>query len=164
MTPTQAQDLKRLAEAAPPGPWKFGISEWEPDTGSIVQVKPFDYNSGSYSDNPYIFDAKGNTVVGCDEYDVFSGAKAREYLTAMSPDVALSLLAERAMLLDMLDHFVTQYEEGTPCYESPEDADGYIGNAFKVDDEIFSNACEILNKERPRNAAIAQCEGNHHDL
>lgn len=49
-----------------PGPWWFGIA-YEPERGSV----PLDYRSGGYCDNPMIFGAGGEHIVGCGEYNVF---------------------------------------------------------------------------------------------
>jgi hypothetical protein len=87
-------NLRELAEKATPGPWRFGISDWNQDTNVVVEVKPFDYTSGRHSDNPGIFGVNNLMVVGCDEYDVFRSTADKAYLTAASPDVVLALLEE----------------------------------------------------------------------
>ena len=61
---------------------------------------------------------------------------------------------ERA--LDLLDTLFTAYENGTPCYEEPDSQGGYLGMAFRVDDNTFRACADLLNKHRPRaDAALA---------
>ncbi|MFY4027175.1 hypothetical protein ACOTI1_24250 [Achromobacter xylosoxidans] len=57
---------------------------------------------------------------------------------------------ERA--LDLLDTLFTAYENGTPCYEEPDSQGGYLGMAFRIDDDTFRACADLLNKERPRTA------------
>ncbi|MDH0520828.1 hypothetical protein [Achromobacter xylosoxidans] len=59
---------------------------------------------------------------------------------------------ERA--LDLLDTLFTAYESGTPCYEEPDSQGGYLGMAFRIDDDTFRACADLLNKHRPR-AALA---------
>jgi hypothetical protein len=55
-----------------PGPWIFGVEEWDYDASRRKPVaKPFDYSGPGYYDNPSIFGADGNEIVGCDQYMVF---------------------------------------------------------------------------------------------
>ena len=133
-------DLKTLAMAATPGPWQFGISEWNQETNKVVSVKPFDYESGGYCDNPGIFGATDRMIVGCDEYDVFSCEADRAYLTAVSPDAILKLLEERDRLREALAQI-------TEVQRSP------IGDskAFKTIGEIARQALESVA------AGLRQC-------
>lgn len=48
-------------------PWFYGIA-YEPEKGSI----PYDYKSPGNYDNAGIISANGDTVVGCDEYNLFN--------------------------------------------------------------------------------------------
>lgn len=64
-----------------------------------------------------------------------------------------AITTQRDELLDLLGKFCDAYENGTPCYEEPDNFDGYIGDAFVLDEEIFGRICEILNQHR-----IAKCE------
>ena len=96
------EQLRALCLAATPGPWKFGISSWGLETTEVVCVKPFDYDSGGYSDNPGIFGEGDRMVVGCDEYDVFRSTADKAYLTAMDPTTTLRLLDEMARLRGLL--------------------------------------------------------------
>lgn len=48
-------------------PWFYGIA-YEPESGA----QSYNYHGQGYSGNPGLLDAKGQTVVGCDEYYVFN--------------------------------------------------------------------------------------------
>ena len=52
----------------------------------------------------------------------------------------------------------SSYENGTACYEDPEDCSGFMGYAFKMDDLDFNACCDLLNRTRPR-AAIDAAKG-----
>ena len=52
-------------------------------------------------------------------------------------------------LLDLLAIIFEAYEEGTECYEDPEDCAGYLGHAVLLDTEVFNRVAEILNEHRP---------------
>ena len=85
-----------------PGPWTFGIEKLDDDTlKRRVSEQPFDYRGPGFYDNPSIYGADGEEVVGCDEYYVFSGpADAR--LIAAAPEL---LEALRALMWRLDDHF-----------------------------------------------------------
>ena len=125
MTPTQAQDLKRLAEAATPGPWKFS-QKWadhvDAEDGDVCML----------TDNLFT----GFTRPLLDRRN--NGA----YLAAMSPDVALQLLADRAMLLKLLE-------------EATDDAEYYCQYAG----EYLVDKHGIKDRIAEYRAAIAQIEG-----
>jgi hypothetical protein len=54
-------------------PWRFVADSFDKETFDYLKKDvPYDYHSGEYADNPFIVDANGETVVGCDEYYVFS--------------------------------------------------------------------------------------------
>jgi hypothetical protein len=54
-------------------PWRFVADSLDNETFDYLKKDvPYDYHSGEYADNPFIVDANGETVVGCDEYYVFS--------------------------------------------------------------------------------------------
>jgi hypothetical protein len=55
-----------------PAPWKFVAEKYDANDDLQKQEVPYDYRTGSFCYNPYIVDAEGNEVVGCDEYCVFS--------------------------------------------------------------------------------------------
>lgn len=60
------------------------------------------------------------------------------------------------LALDLLETLFSEWEEGTPCYES-EDGDGaFLGNAFRLDDETFKGCVDLLNRRRPRAAIEAE--------
>jgi len=71
-----------------PGPWKFGIRDWE--SSDRIAEKPFNYSGPGYCDNPSIYGADGSAVVGCDEYQVFSG-EADVRLIVAAPDLLEAL-------------------------------------------------------------------------
>ena len=51
------------------------------------------------------------------------------------------------------------WENGTPCYEDPENYDGFVGTAFSLDDDIFKRCCDLLNRVNPpRNAPTAPAQ------
>jgi hypothetical protein len=46
------------------------------------------------------------------------------------------------------------WENGDPCYEDPDTSSGFLGIAFRLDDEVFNRCCALLNRlNPPRNAA-----------
>jgi len=78
-----------------PGPWIFGVEEWDDDAARRKPVaKPFDYSGPGHYDNPSIFGADGNEIVGCDEYMVFRNPADIRLLVA-APDL-LSVCKELA--------------------------------------------------------------------
>lgn len=74
-------------------------------------------------------------------------------LLAMAERGVTSSQAEAAsdeqLALDLLAQLFTAYENGTPCYTSPREGAGFVGNAFRLDDETFKACCELLNRRRP---------------
>ena len=60
-----------------PGPWFYGIA-YHPEKGP----QPLDYTGPGYYDNPGIIGANGNTLVGCDEYDVFDNPRDTALMVA----------------------------------------------------------------------------------
>jgi hypothetical protein len=90
-----------------PGPWIFGIRNFDDDCKSGFVEKPFDYVSPGYYDNAGIFGIDGTEIVGCDEYSIFNNpADAR--LIAAAPDL-LEALKE---MLDNHEDACTGYGEG----------------------------------------------------
>lgn len=58
---------------------------------------------------------------------------------------------------ELLDLMFSAYENGTDCYESPEDQAGYLGKAFVLDDRAAVMCANLLNKHRPVTApALSQ--------
>lgn len=57
---------------------------------------------------------------------------------------------------DLLALLFSAYENGTDCYESPEDQAGYLGRAFVLGDRAAVMCANLLNKHRPITAAQAQ--------
>ena len=77
-----------------PGPWIFGIRNYDDDCKPGFVEKPFGYVSPGYYDNAGIFGADGTEIVGCDEYSIFnSPADAR--LIAAAPDLLEALKKSR---------------------------------------------------------------------
>jgi len=92
-----------------PGPWVFGVEEWDDDARRRKPVaKPFDYSGPGYYDNPSIFGANGNEIVGCDEYMVFRNPDDIRLLAA-APD----LLEALKDTLQLLEVYCGDFEEGT---------------------------------------------------
>lgn len=78
-----------------PGPWIFGVEEWDDDAWRHKPAaKPFDYSGPGHYDNPSIFGADGKEIVGCDEYMVFRNPADIRLLVA-APDL-LSVCKELA--------------------------------------------------------------------
>ena len=66
-----------------PWPWKFGISDYHTSTKKYeITEMPFNYEPGRHYNNPSIYAANGEEVVGCDEYYVFHSEQAVRLLTA----------------------------------------------------------------------------------
>ena len=60
-----------------------------------------------------------------------------------------ALKAERDALLEartLLDEIFAAYENGTDCYEDPEEQAGYVGRAFCMDDATFDRCVALLNQ------------------
>ena len=51
--------------------------------------------------------------------------------------------------LDLLCVMFDGYENGVDCYEDPEDQSGYVGSAFRLNDEDFHKIADLLNRRRP---------------
>jgi hypothetical protein len=90
-----------------PGPWVFGIRNYDDDGKPELIEKPFDYVSPGFYDNPVIFGADGAEVVGCDEYFIFNSPEDAR-LIAAAPDL-LEALKE---MLDSHEDACTGYGEG----------------------------------------------------
>ncbi len=84
-------------------------------------------------------------------YERYKQHKARE--KELSDQLA-SVTAQRDELLGLLRKFFDAYENGTPCYEDPDDFDCYLGNAFVLGEEIFGRICEVLNQHEKSNDKI----------
>lgn len=56
--------------------------------------------------------------------------------------------------LELLAAVFDAWENGDDCYEDPEECAGFLGKAFRLDDDIFNRCVELLNRRNPpRNAA-----------
>ena len=96
-----------------PGPWIFGVEEWDDGASRRKPVakpvaKPFDYSGPGHYDNPSIFGADGKEIVGCDEYMVFRNPADIRLLVA-APD----LLEALKDTLQLLEVYCEDFEEGT---------------------------------------------------
>lgn len=60
--------------------------------------------------------------------------------------------------LDLLAEMFDAYEDGTPCYEDPENYDGFLGHAFKINPETFQKIADLLNTQRPRVQQVPEGE------
>jgi hypothetical protein len=61
--------------------------------------------------------------------------------------------------MELLSAVFDAWENGTPCYEGPENYDGFVGTAFSLDDDIFKRCCDLLNRVNPpRNAPTAPAQ------
>lgn len=57
--------------------------------------------------------------------------------------------------LELLAAVFDAWENGDDCYEDPHAAAGYLGKAFRLDDDVFKRCCELLNRRNPpRNAPL----------
>jgi hypothetical protein len=90
-----------------PGPWIFGIRNYDDECKPGFIEKPFDYKGPGFFDNPGIFGADGTEVVGCDEYLIF-GSPDDARLIAAAPD----LLEALQKMLDNHEDTYTGYGEG----------------------------------------------------
>jgi hypothetical protein len=57
--------------------------------------------------------------------------------------------------LDLLDAMYSAWENGVSCYEDPDENQGYLGNAFRMDDETERACMELLDRRRPRQTTFA---------
>jgi len=60
------------------------------------------------------------------------------------------LEAENSELLDLLAIIFNAYENGPQCYEDPEECNGFLGYAIRLNDATFQRTADILNERRPR--------------
>lgn len=92
--------------------------------------------------------------VGRDEASAIEAWNRRaQPAQAVPPDV----VRDADLALDLLAKIFDAYENGTACYEDPDEYAGYIGNAVQLDDDTFHACAELLNRRRPI-AAMAQGE------
>jgi hypothetical protein len=92
-----------------PGPWFFGVEGWDDDARRRKPVaKPFDYSGPGYYDNPSIFGANGEEIVGCDEYMVFRNPDDIRLLVA-----APELLEALKNIVNLWDHHASAHGDGT---------------------------------------------------
>lgn len=84
-----------------PAPWKFGVHGWDESGKQSFTEKPLSYSGPGYYENPSIFAADGAEVVGCDEYDVFSGLDNKRLICA-APDLLSACIQSRAVFNTML--------------------------------------------------------------
>lgn len=61
---------------------------------------------------------------------------------------AAAAVSDEDEALDLLATLFDAWENGTPCYEEPESSDGFLGHAFRLDDEVFHRCADLLNRRR----------------
>lgn len=69
------------------------------------------------------------------------------------PSQSRQPLTDEETALDLLAEVFDAYENGTPCYEEPDEHGGFVGNAFILSDETFHACADLLNRRRPVAAA-----------
>ena len=106
-----------------PGPWVFGIRNYDDDCNLGFLEKPFDYIGPGFYENPGIFGADGTEVVGCDEYSIFSSPSDAR-LIAAAPD----LLEALQSLIDM----DVAYKRGAKVEDAVDAARAAIAKATGV--------------------------------
>lgn len=57
--------------------------------------------------------------------------------------------SDECLALDLLARLFSAWEAGIPCYTSPTEGAGFVGNAFRLDDETFKSCSDLLNRRRP---------------
>lgn len=123
-----------------PGPWIFGVEEWDDDAARRKPVaKPFDYSGPGHYDNPSIFGADGNEIVGCDEYMVFRNPADIRLLVA-APD-----------LLEALKSAAEYLHDKSGCL--------WLGSDFQRGCRC-SEDCSSIAVWKQARAAIAKAEGS----
>ena len=85
------------------------------------------------------------------EYDDVD-PKAWKHLLVYTPQPTKPAepLTDEELALDLLEIMFVSYENGVSCYEDPENGEGYVGQAFRLDDETFHACADLLNRRRPR--------------
>lgn len=82
-------------------------------------------------------------------------------VTPVSAPLAAAVPAEEASESEseavlLLAAVFDAWENGVDCYEAPESNAGYLGMAFKLDDDVFRRCCDLLNREAPPRNAPAE--------
>ena len=109
-----------------PAPWKFVAEKYDANDDLQKQEVPYDYRTGSFCYNPYIVDAEGNEVVGCDEYCVFSTPE-NVRLMVHAPEL-LEALKDLLRDLDTVDSYALN-ETVLPIWEDIDRAKAIIAKA-----------------------------------
>jgi hypothetical protein len=121
-------------------PWRFVADSFDKETFDYLKKDvPYDYHSGEYADNPFIVDANGETVVGCDEYYVFSKPEN------------VRLMVHAPELLEALKLGITAIGE----HNAPNDCYSTGPLTGTINDHLCP-ACAFLKQARQ---AIAKAEG-----
>lgn len=58
-------------------------------------------------------------------------------------------ISDEDLALNMLAMMFDRYEDGTPCYEDPEEHSGYLGTAVDLSHDEFHAIADLLNRRRP---------------
>jgi len=109
-----------------PAPWKFVAEVYNHDDDLQKQEVPYDYRSRRFCFNPSIVDAKGDEVVGCDEYYVFSTPE-NVRLMVHAPEL-LEALKDLLRDLDTVDSYALN-ETVLPIWEDIARAKAIIAKA-----------------------------------
>jgi hypothetical protein len=67
-----------------------------------------------------------------------------------TPPAAQTVGRDEDEALDLLAILFDAWENGTPCYEEPESSDGYVGQAFRIDDDVFHRCVDLLTRRRSK--------------
>ena len=128
---------ERIVGLHTPGPWNISSDPWHYDTLSTVtagdkrKVQP---------DRQMIVQVGG--------FADWREQEANTRLISAAPD-----------LLRLLGLMFDAYENGTDCFEDPEDCAGYVGKAFRLSDGEFKEIADLLNKLEGANATGVQANG-----
>jgi hypothetical protein len=120
-----------------PGPWFYGIA-YEPEKGE----QPLSYRGPGYYQNPGLLSASGETIVGCDEYDIFGPLREEER------EANICLIAAAPELLAVAQFFLKGIEGG------------HIKCASYIDFDPDAENLEIKSPADRLRAAIAKATGS----
>ncbi|MDE2103364.1 MAG: hypothetical protein KGL39_39350 [Patescibacteria group bacterium] len=62
------------------------------------------------------------------------------------------------LALDLLEDIYSRYEDGIQCYEVPDNYEGYVGQAIRLPSDVEGLITDLLNRRRPRNAAMKEAK------
>jgi len=73
---------------------------------------------------------------------------------AQAPAANGDAQTDECLALDLLEKLFDEWENGVPCYEDSESQGGFLGNAFRLDGDTFKACVALLERRRPRDAAM----------